>query len=306
MTQAAMASTSKLIRGILVQSKVSARRRHLILPYQIGPPGRLGTKRALVVLIASLLFDASSAFGRRIDEGIYTQPWGSELTNPAADIEGGVPRVPSSASSAPPALTAPLFRDKSGIIEEPAVPEFKSTAAEVPRWLGANRRLPFNGSLFPISRASGFFERSHMRNSLVTTAAVRQSQNFFELQLTPQWGAADELQVEVSNWSKSSLALDRLVVELALRGARPCRFNYERRLELGPTATITPTIADSNATQDCLETQGVASVNTLRFVHPIECFGAGRANIFKAKAQLEVQGRTVQSQICWLVEAESP
>jgi hypothetical protein len=140
----------------------------------------------------------------------------------------------------------------------------------------------------------------------VTAAAVRQSQNFFGLQLTPQWSASDELQVEVSNWSKSSLALDRLVVELALRGARPCRFNYERRLELSPTATITPTIADSNATQDCLEIQGVAPANTLRFVHPIECFGAGGANIFKAKAELEAQGRTVHSQICWLVEAEGP
>lgn len=146
---------------------------------------------------------------------------------------------------------------------------------------------------------------------LLSTAVIAQSDEFFGLQLIPQWSPADELQVEVSNWSKLPLVVKLLAAELLLQGHQPCRFSYERRLELGPTETITPTIADSDATQECLEAQSTAAGHppvprALRFVLLSECFVLPHTKIFRVEAVLEVNDLPKRIHSCWLVKAEGP
>jgi hypothetical protein len=94
--------------------------------------------------------------------------------------------------------------------------------------------------------------------SVLSVAGHGLAQDFHGAQLVPRWSARGELNVELTNWSKVPLSVERVAVEMRLKGDQPCRFSFQRRVQLSPTDTVTVMVATARQVAECLETQAPA------------------------------------------------
>jgi hypothetical protein len=150
---------------------------------------------------------------------------------------------------------------------------------------------------------------------LLSAVAWGQSDvGFNAVRLTPSWSPSGGIDLYVSNRTKMPVSTDRLAVELRLRADQPCRFDYEKRIDLRPAETVKLSLADAAGARRCLALRSPAGARAtvptaLRFVRPAlpkaaPPPAAPATDAMVVSASWQVRGRALRSQSHWLVKPE--
>jgi hypothetical protein len=152
---------------------------------------------------------------------------------------------------------------------------------------------------------------------LLSAVAWGQSETSFNaVRLRPSWNSSGGIDLHVSNQTKMPVSTDRLTVELRLRADQPCRFDYLKRINLGPADSVKLTVADAPGARRCLESRSPAGARAsvpraLRFERPslslskaAPQLAAPKTDALVVNATWQVRGHALRSESHWLAKPE--
>ncbi len=103
--------------------------------------------------------------------------------------------------------------------------------------------------------------------------------DFHGLQTVPHWNERGELAIEVTNWSKLPLSVEKLTASVPGANGQSCELVTDRRIEVGPTRSTTVVMANPNRALECVQKPAHLAGNDLRTLRfkPMHLNGAANA-----------------------------
>ena len=112
-------------------------------------------------------------------------------------------------------------------------------------------------------------KRTYVLYVLVCVVSASYAAEFHGLLTVPQWNERGNLIVEISNRSKLTISINRLIVIMPGGNDQACKLISDERIEVGPTQQRSVVLADHNRVQECLRKfPNLASTeqSTLKFI----------------------------------------
>ncbi len=88
--------------------------------------------------------------------------------------------------------------------------------------------------------------------------------DFQGLQTVPHWNERGELAIEVTNWSKLPLSVEKLTASVPAANGQSCELVSDRRIDVGPTRSTIVVMANPNRAQECVQKPAHLAGNELR------------------------------------------